>query len=210
MAAPLALTRLRAEDAAPRILQPQRLAQLIEAAREEGHARGRAEALGAEEARHRQVLAALAESLSDAALTQAECRRAVLDSLRPLVAAMVETLLPGLAADGFSALVARQVCDLAAEAPVRLRCHPEAAPSLREALEAADDAPGVTLVADPGLERFAAILEAGAHLRRVDMEAALSRIRALSADFFLELEKECEHDRGIAAAGRQPVQPGAA
>jgi len=93
---------------------------------------------------------------------------------------------------------------------VRLRCHPEAAPSLREALEAAEDAPGATLVADPGLERLAAILEAGAHLRHVDIEAALSRIRALSADFFRELEKECEHDRGIAAAGRQPVQPGAA
>lgn len=188
MPAPLALTRLSAaaEDSAPRILQPQRLAQLIETARAEGQERGRAEAEAASAAQHGQALAVLAEAISDATLTHGECRRTMRDALQPLLTAMIERVLPGLATDGFASLVARQVMDLAEpglDAPLRLRCHPEAVPSLERALaELTLAPPGVKIAADPGLDPLKARIEAGAHERRIDIDAALDHLRTLSAE----------------------------
>lgn len=142
----------------------------------EGIARGRAEALAEAEARGAALAEGGARALADLAWTYAEARGQVLGGIAPLVRALMDGLLPPLAAEALGPWIAEAVRE-AAEADLgapRVLVHPDALAALAVRLppEAAhalgpDPAlgPGEARVALPGGETS------------LDVEAALLRLR---------------------------------
>ena len=169
-------------------VQTRRLSAEREAGREAGYAEGFEAGQAAAAAADREAVAALRESLADAALTQAAMRQEALDALRALVGAMVATVAPSVAAAALPSVVADIVGARAVAGgsrAVTVVAAPEAAPALRETLA------GVAEVGvDPAPDAPTARIDWGDGGASIDVDAALRDIDRAVARIFATTDEE--------------------
>ncbi|MFN3936853.1 MAG: flagellar biosynthesis protein [Gemmobacter sp.] len=174
---------------APGGAQSDSLAGEIEEARlaafEAGYRAGWDDASAARQDEDARLREDLARNLQALSFTFHEARAHVLAALGPLVSDMAAVLLPEIARASLPHLVAEALgpfAEMAADAPVRVLVHPDAAPAVRALLP--DDASlPLTVVEDASLAAGAVRMLLGAVETRLDTDAALGAIRAALSDF---------------------------
>ncbi len=139
----------------------------------------------------------LAESLQEVTFTHVAARRSVLDSLEPLIAAMVDKILPAIADNALGAIVTEQVAALAAlvtDGPIRVFCAPENQGVLQDMLAALDDLPFAATVApdrDCGPRQVRLAAPDGA--RDIDLDRVIDEIRSAAGSFYQLAAQEREN-----------------
>jgi len=169
-------------------VQARRLSAERERGREAGYAEGFEAGLAEAAAADREAVAALRESLADAALTQAAMREEALAALRSLVAAMVATVAPSVAAAALPSVVGDIVAARAVAGgsrAVTVVAAPAVAPALRETLA------GVAEVGvDPAPDAPTARIDWGDGGAAIDVDAALRDIDRAVARIFATTDEE--------------------
>jgi flagellar assembly protein FliH len=194
-ARPLLEVFRHADDAETPLVTPEESEERALAAFEKGYSAGwddAARALGDEDARLRSEIAAHLQTLGFGFI---EARQHVLAAIGPLMRAMVDRLLPGLAEDALTRAVAQHLQGLAerlADTPVTLMLHPEARRLVEPALAALPHLP-VRIVEDAALSQAQVYILSQAEEELVDVEAALAALRAAVDDFLPEPAKARRH-----------------
>jgi len=158
---------------------------------EEGYKAGWDDAAAAEAEAHSRIAADFAKTLHELSFGYHEARAHVLGALGPLLTAMVEKVVPGVAAAGFASSVveaAMRMAEKAADAPVEIRVCPENRQAL---VDLAGSDPGLPLriVEDATLGPGQALLSGAAGECEIDIDGMLDSIRT-AVDEFLTTEEE--------------------
>ncbi|TCP39092.1 flagellar biosynthesis protein [Rhodovulum marinum] len=161
---------------------------------EDGYKAGWDDATAAETQGRERIAADFAKTLQEMSFSYHEARAHVLGALGPLLTAMVERVMPQLAAAGFARTVvetAMQLAEAQADRPVRMRVCPENRAALED-LVGADPGMPVVIVADDTLGPGQALVSAGEAEREIDIDGMLSAIQT-ALDEFLTTQKEARH-----------------
>lgn len=148
----------QASSARPAGIDPAEHARALSRAAAEAHARGYEEgaaaALAAREAELELLLAGIAETLADRAVTGREARAAAERALEPLLLAVIRAIAPELARAGLPGEIAARLGQIVAAAPescIRIDLAPEMAGPVHTALSGAGVPEGrVEIRPDPG------------------------------------------------------------
>ncbi|TCM87073.1 flagellar biosynthesis protein [Rhodovulum steppense] len=196
------MTRLNLEDfSAPRVEEPEARPEPFDAqdirlkAFEEGYKAGWDDAAAAEAESHARITADFAKTLQEMSFSYHEARAHMLAALGPLLSAMVERVLPQIAAAGFARTVvetAMQLAETQAERPVRIRVCPENRAAL-EGLIATDPGLPLAVVEDDTLGPGQALVSAGTVENEIDIDGMLSALRT-ALDDFLTTQEETRHN----------------
>lgn len=179
-ARPLLEVFRHAEDAETPLITPEEAEERALAAFEKGYSAGwddAARALGDQDARLRSEIAAHLQTLGFGFV---EARQHVLTAIGPLLRAMVDRLLPGLAEEALALAVGRHlqgVAERMADTPVTLMLHPEARRLVEPALAALPHLP-VRIVEDAALGQAQVYIVSEADEELVDVDAALAALKA--------------------------------
>ncbi|MEM6609244.1 MAG: hypothetical protein AAF689_11725 [Pseudomonadota bacterium] len=120
----------------------------------------------------------LAQSLKDMEFTYREARADVLAALRPLIDAIISQLLPKLATDGLSAMVAKELVPFmedAAELEPELLGAPAILPILQKLVDQ-EDGLSVKIRPEPSFSVAQVSLRLGAEARDIDLSSAVEAI----------------------------------
>ena len=153
---------------------------------DDGYSAGWEDALAARDDEVARLRDAVGQNLQTLGFTYHEARAHVLQSLRLLLEAMVEQLLPRLAAEAMPPIVAEVVMKLAAdcaERPVILRLHPQARTAVESFLTPHASLP-MDLSEDTSLSPGQVILQAGSAGARIDLDGAIAEIGSALAAFY--------------------------
>ncbi|PYE84596.1 hypothetical protein [Pseudoroseicyclus aestuarii] len=144
----------------------------------EGHAAGVEAGRAAAAAEQAALTERLVQTLDDMGFGYAEARAHLLAALRPLFAALSESLVPGLAAQGLALRLAERLAE-AAEADAGLPVTLRVAPTETEAFEqVASSAPlPLRLQPDPVLEPGQLVLERGGSATMLDALSLVEELR---------------------------------
>lgn len=169
-----------------------------------GHAAGLAEAAAAGAAEQAGLTDAALRILDDMAFTHAEARGLVMTALRPLFDAIASRLLPEAAHVVLGAHLVEGLAHAAAaaaEAPLVLHLHPDAADRLAPLL---DDVAGLHLVLRPdaGLDPLQARWAAGEAETALDLGALVEEIRAILAAIHAPAEGDTADERPAQATAQ--------
>lgn len=159
---------------------------------EAGYRAGWDDALATQAAEQARALAGIGRNLQALSFSYHDARTHVLRALEPLLTEIAARLLPGIAARTLPHLVAEQLLPLAetaANAPLVLHLHP-ASRAGAEHLIGPDPGLPLTIVEDPALGEGQVWLQAGDAGVRIDLDGALTAIRALLDDFYDLAAKE--------------------
>lgn len=162
---------------------------------DDGYSAGWDDALAARDDDAARLREAVGQNLQTLNFTWHEARAHVLQSLRPLLEAMVTRLLPTLSAQAMPAMVADAMMALAAESadtPITLRLNPAS----RSAVEGFLTSPGalpVTVVEDAALPPGQVVLMAGPSGTRIDLDGAIAELTTALAAFYDLLPAERRH-----------------
>lgn len=185
---PLRLETFAAVDDA--VALPTELPEAGEDARlsayDDGYAAGWEDALAARDDDAARLRDAAGQNLQTLGFSYHEARMHVLQSLRPLLEAMVARLLPRLATEAIGPMVADVVMTLAAESadqPITLRLHP-ATRSVVEGFLTPPPSLPLTVTEDASLTPGQVVLQAGPSGARVDLDGAIAEIAAALAAFY--------------------------
>jgi len=158
---------------------------------EDGYKAGWDDATAAEAQAQERVSADFAKTLQDLSFSYHEARSHVVGALGPLLTAMVERLMPQIAAAGFARTVvetALQMAEKEADHPISVRVSPENRVALEHLAQGQSSLP-LKVVEDDTLGPGQAMLSSVICEREVDIDAMLSAIRT-ALDEFLTAEKE--------------------
>lgn len=153
---------------------------------DDGYAAGWEDALAARDDDTARLRDAAGQNLQTLGFSYQEARMHILQSLRPLLEAMVVRLLPRLAAEAMGPLVADVVMALATESadqPITLRLHPTTRTAVEGFLTPPPSLP-LTLTEDASLTPGQVVLQAGPSGARVDIDGAIAEIAAALAAFY--------------------------
>ena len=120
----------------------------------------------------------LARSLRDMEATYRDARSDVLSALKPLIDAIVEQVLPKIASDGLSAMVAQELMphlQSASELEPELQCAPDLAPVLQKLLDHRDGL-SVRIRPETSFSGAQVALRLGAEARNIDLTSAVDQI----------------------------------
>ena len=142
------------------------------------------------EAEKLRTLAPILEALNDMSFSQIEARQAMLNSLRPMIAKLVEAVLPqsahhGLAA-GISELVAR-ACEKSPESRIVIFVAPDAVSAIQALL--APSKADFSVEPEPEFDGLQARIEWQGGYDQIDLDAALNEIRTAVDGFFSTTQK---------------------
>ncbi len=161
-------------------------AQQLQAARDAGYKAGLDAAEAAAQAdsvaAHREILREL-QALS---FTFHEARAHLAEGLAPLLDAICARVLPEAAQGALGPLLREALMPAlegALDRPVTLRLHPASRSAVEAALAQAPPVP-VSLIDDPDLAPAEIRIANGEREQRIDLDAAIDRIRAIVRDFF--------------------------
>ena len=146
---------------------------------EQGYSAGWDDANAAAEQEQSRIGTELAHNLLDLSFTFHEARAHVVRSVAPLLAAMVDKLLPELVAEHLGRLIIEQAEPLIAEAadrPIRIQVAPARREQVQRLLDEAGSHP-FELVEEPSFTPGQARLTSGERERFLDLDAALAHIR---------------------------------
>lgn len=194
------MTRLTLEDfsaAEPPVAQPEPVDthDIRLAAYEEGYKAGWDDATAAEAEAHARIAADFAKTLQEMSFSYHEARAHVLSALGPLLNAMVERVIPQIAAAGFARTVvetAMQIADAEVDRPVRMRVSPENRDALED-LVGSDPGLPLTVVEDDTLGPGQALVSAGTAENEIDIDGMLTGIRSALDDFLTIQEETRRH-----------------
>lgn len=181
MVTPFKLAPFAPEDTVETVFFPApRLANMIRTEREAGFAEGYDLARQELEAQNSETAARIARHLQDASFTHYEARKTILNSLHPLIEAMVEKVLPEIASAALSDIVAAQitsVASLATDAPIRLNCAPDTVSLLQSTVQTlSTTANKFQITPDRDLSRFEVTISSASSEKHLDLDHAVQGI----------------------------------
>lgn len=153
---------------------------------DDGYAAGWEDALAARDDEAARLRDAVGQAFQTMGFSYHEARMHILHALRPLLEAMVSTLLPRLAAEAIGPMVAEVMMTLAADGadhPVVLRVHPSARSAVEGFLTPPSSLP-LTVIDDGQLAPGQVVVQAGPSGARVDLDGAIAEIAAALAAFY--------------------------
>lgn len=180
----------------PVIADPDYLEEQKLAAYEKGYAAGWEDARDADRGSDRDLQAAVSRNLQTLAFSQQEMRATLIRSLRPLIEAMTDALLPDLAREAVGAFVVDEVMKLSEQAldqPLTLFVHPASRDMVGATLQAAAGL-SFDLRDEPSLLPEQVLIHRATEERLIDLAEPLTRIRDMARAFFHNDTKEPEHD----------------
>lgn len=124
--------------------------------------------------------AEFARNLQDLGFTFQEARAHVMHALEPLLAGMVERVLPRLVSDTIGHTIVEELLPLAsdaADAPIEVVVSPASRPALENLLSASVSVP-FDLIEEPTLAEGQVFLRSGKLERHIDFTSAVERIGA--------------------------------
>jgi flagellar assembly protein FliH len=166
------------------------------AAFEQGYKAGWDDAVATQSDDAAQQRALVARAVAALRADQEAARQHVLAALRPLIESIVSVVLPVAAREALPTLVADAVipyADLATDVPVDLVVNPASAAAAGSVLLEAGAGPSLRIVEDPAVGEGQAFLRHGASETRIDVDAALSRVARVFAEYFAQSRKEQSH-----------------
>ena len=171
------------DDAAP-APAPAITAEMLEKTRLEGYEAGYKagwdDATQAETSEQTRIGAEFARNLQDLGFTFHEARSHVMQALEPLLAGMVERVLPRLVSETMGQTILEELLPLATEAvdaPIEIVVAPVSRPVLEQMLTGATSVP-FSLVEEPTLAQGQVFLRSGRTERHIDFASAIDRIGA--------------------------------
>lgn len=172
-------------------LEEQRLAAF-----EDGYGAGWEDASRAQEQSRGQISAELARSLEDMSFTYHEAIARMTQSLEPMFASLVQTVLPEMAERGLAARLVEQLCEMArsrAEQPMQIMVPPGCAEKVT-ALLPQDLHPAPQVIEHSELEPGQARLQVGTSRREVDCTALLAAIAQIFDAYVFEARKALSNE----------------
>ena len=157
----------------------------------DGHAQGLADGQAEAAAAQTALSAEIVQTLADLAFGYAEARTHILQGLKPLFAAMINRILPGLAEAAFATQLIRMLQDVAerdSALPAELSVNPARIDGLTALLPFAVGAP-VVLVADPAIGIDQAVLRSGRAETALDVGAIIAGMQAALGAIFETAEE---------------------
>ncbi len=164
--------------------------------------RSEARALGYQEgfdAAQKQLDAARIEStkslvaeLDSISLTQEQARKAVLETLQPLIESMVDIVLPTISSAAITELVSTQIMILARrgiDQPLELRCAPENAEETRGIIaDMSELSVSVTVYPDPAISGSDIVIQSAHQEVQIVPEAALLSLKKSIVSFYSHIK----------------------
>jgi len=147
---------------------------------ETGYKAGWDDAAQAETNEQGRIGAEFARNLQDLGFTFHEARAHVMQALEPLLAGMVQRVLPKLVSETMGQTIIEELLPLAtdiADTPIEVVVSPVSRPILEELLTEATAVP-FTLVEEPTLAQGQVFLRSGKTERHIDFASAIDRIGA--------------------------------
>ncbi|WP_298258916.1 hypothetical protein [uncultured Litoreibacter sp.] len=157
---------------------------------DEGYKCGWQDGAAASETSESNVRESLSSALQELNFTYFEAREHAMQSMRPVLQAMVDVVLPQMLAESLGARVVEVLDDAAQtiDAPVSISCAPEVEDLLRELVTDVVKFP-LTVESEPTLTASQAILHLNDGQTRVDLDATLDSLRKV-IDAFFEVSDE--------------------
>lgn len=174
-------------------------AEAVEKARLEGYEAGYKagwdDATRSEAEEQSRIGAEFARNLQDLGFTFHEARAHVMQALEPLLAGMVERVLPKLVSDTIGQTIVEELLPLAsaaADTPIEVVVSPASRPAL-DALLARATAIPFTLIEEPTLAEGQVFLRSGKTERHIDFTTAVDRIGTAIEGLYDLNEKAFQH-----------------
>lgn len=158
---------------------------------EQGYQAGWDDAVKAEAEAQDRIGAEFARNLQDLGFTFHEARQHVMHALEPLLAGMVEKVLPELITRTIGQSVIEELLPMASEAadaPIEIVVSPESRAALEPLLAEATSVP-FTLIEEPSLAEGQIYLRSAKTERDIDLTGAVDRIGAAIRDLYQLNEK---------------------
>lgn len=134
-------------------------------------------------------LAPILEALNDIGFSQVEARHAAINSLKPLIFAILQTSLPASAAAGFGTEVADRVMSIIEklpEAKINVYVPEGAVASIQKMLSPAKA--NIQVHSDPDLGLLSARVDWGSGFEQLDIDAVIQSIQTAIHTFFTPIE----------------------
>jgi len=162
---------------------------------EAGYQAGWDDATRAQTEEQSRIGAEFARNLQDLGFTFQEARAHVMHALEPLLAGMVERILPRLISETIGQTIIEELMPLAsaaADAPIEVVVSPASLPALDALLAGATSIP-FSLVEEPTLAEGQVFLRSGKIERHIDFTSAVDRIGAAINGLYELNEKAFNH-----------------
>jgi flagellar assembly protein FliH len=163
------------------------------AAFEQGYRAGWDDAMGSEAEEGAALRAAIAARLEAIAAGVAQVRGEILAALRPLIEAIVASLLPGVARLALPGQIADALvpfAELATDTAIELVVNPAAAAAAEAALVAAACPLPIQIREDAALGDGQAVIRLASAETLVDLDTVIARVSRLVADYFDQIARE--------------------
>lgn len=137
------------------------------------------------EAEKLRLLSPILESLNDIGFSRVEAGNAILQSLRPLIDIMINTILPRAAEQGFAAEIASLVhkaAEKSVQSCITVSVPPDAVEAISTMLAKAKT--NHKVVADTAMTELSAKVAWGAGFDRIDLAGAQQQLKAAVDDFY--------------------------
>lgn len=157
-----------------------------------GYQAGWEDAAAAQSDDQNRIRADLARNLQGLSFTYHEARQHILHALEPLMASMVERILPGIARASLAPLILetlRPLAERSSDPPITIVLNPAVRPAV-EGLLAANPALPVVLQDEDTLPEGTAYIRFQAGETQIDLDDAVARIARAVHDFFALKGKE--------------------
>lgn len=167
--------------------------QDISDAYEKGYRAGWDDCLEGSKADQKHIAEAFGRRLGEAQVTLQEARSKLLGGLKPLLADIMQKLLPTSAQTGFRAQLIEQIMDLAkqsTDAPIEVRVAEEDLAAVQSLVSDHAGMPEVTLIADPALGMTQALLKVGKTGRSIDIMEVIDGIESAFDTILHEQEED--------------------
>lgn len=163
---------------------------------EDGYKEGWVDAQAAAQSEASELNAEVATALQEAGFAYFEARQHIFNSMRPLLEAMVNQVIPVIAQDSFSYKIVEQLELIAQETepPMHILCAPETANQLRAVLEKHVSFP-VEVRNEDTLTETQAVLKFSEGQTNVDLSALVDGLQSAVSDFY-ELSQNEERAHG--------------
>lgn len=190
----LRLESFEAEEVAPDRVDPAKteLEEARLAAFESGYSAGWDDAVSAQDTTAAQMRSQLAQHFQDMSFTFHEARVHVLRSVEPLIATILEKVLPDLARASLVPRIQEMIqpaLETLSDSPITISLHPETR-RLADALLRGDQAVPLRIVEDETLTPGQAHLSLARTEQRIDLDGVVDAIRGAVAGFFMTLEEK--------------------
>lgn len=162
---------------------------------EDGYKEGWIDAQAAAQSESSALNSEVATALQEAGFAYFEARQHIFNSMRPLLEAMVDQVIPALAKDALAHKIIEQVEEIARrdDPPMHILCAPETAKPLSEAL-AKHVTFSVEVRAEETLTETQAVLKFAEGQTNVDLGAIVDGMKSALADFY-DLNQEEDRAR---------------